>query len=565
MRRLRTALAMWLAFLFAASSYAITLDGKTPSLNLEPSLTFFMDATGQLRADHVEAMPDTAFAAVDAKRAYQIGNGALWLRFDATNIQLDTHWRLIVPLPGVDDVSLYYRKSDGQWAVQQAGDRRAISGWAQAARYPVFSMPNALNQPVRYFVKIEHARVPYSVLPRIVTDEQLLTTELSDHMLLGVYFGLAILVVLLALANTLAYRDAGFGTYALYIAVFTVSQGMFTGVAGLYWWPELPQINRSLTFVLVLAATAATWFVRTVVMPKRFSRMLDAAMLTLIALMPLAGLFDMLLQSELTFHAFNLLVTADLVLLLVVVFVALFAGDRHSRWIVYGFSPVLLATLVPLLRNYGVIQSSFWTEYALLIGSAIEVPILYYGLHRRMAQGRGMSARASGLRYADPLTGVYIAKIMSQKLKQLLGTAPRYHQPFAMLMIELTNYADLLKKYNRDTADRALVMAAARIRSVARSVDTVARLGDTQFGLLIEGPIRASDANDVATKILAAGLRATNELPDRDPLRFTIVLGHHAEPGAPHTAQAESVITQLLTALKEMKDGSGKAIRVLNI
>ena len=108
-------------------------------------------------------------------------------------------------------------------------------------------------------------------------------------------------------------------------------------------------------------------------------------------------------------------------------------------------------------------------------------------------------------------------------------------------------------------------MAAVRIRSVARAVDTVARIGETQFGLLIDGPVNTNDANDMATKILAAGLRATNELPEREPLRFHIALGHHGEPTAPYPAQAEAVLTRLLAALNEMNDGSGKAIRLLKL
>jgi two-component system, sensor histidine kinase LadS len=195
------------------------------------------------------------------------------------------------------------------------------------------------------------------------------------------------------------------------------------------------------------------------------------------------------------------------------------------------------------------------------MGSAVEVPILFYGLYRRMAQGRSINMRASSVRYADPLTGVYTAK----KLQQLLSATPRHQQPFTLLAIELTNYAELLKKYNRETADRALVMAAVRIRSVARAVDTVARIGDTQFALLIEGSVTANDANDMATKILAAGLRATSELPEHEPLRFNIALGHHGEPRAAYPAQAETVMALLSAALLEMKDGSGKAIRLLKL
>lgn len=549
----------------AASERSVVTLGDTQTVNLEPALRFLLEPTGQLTQEQIESLPDTAFAAVDPGKPHLIGKGALWLTFDAVNMRPETHWRLTVPLPGVDDVSLYYRGNDGQWMVQQAGDRRAISNWTQPGRYPVFSLSHDLSKLVRYFVKIEHARVPYSVMPRIVTDAQLLGSELSSHILLGAYFGLAALVVVLALANTLAYRDAGFGTYALYIAMFTLAQGIFTSVAGLYWWPEWPALNRSLTFTFALSVAAATWFVRTVVMPKRFSPVLDKAVLALVVVLPLAGLLDMLLETQLTFSVYNWLLSLDLLLLFTVVLVAVYAGDKHSRWVAYGFSPIMAASMLPLLRNYGAIPSSFWTEYALLIGSAIEVPILFYGLYRRMAQGRSINMRASGLRHADPLTGVYTAKIVHQKLTQFLGAAQRSHQPFALLTIELINYAELLKKYNRDTADRALVMAAARIRSVARSVDTVARMGETQFGLLIEGPVSVNDANDLATKILAAGLRATNELPEREPLRFNIALGHHGEPNAAYPAQAESVMALLMAALVEMKDGSGKAIRVLKI
>jgi diguanylate cyclase (GGDEF)-like protein len=551
--------------LIAVPERSVVALGATQNVNLEPALQFFLDSTGRLTQQQIEALPATAFAGVKPSASYMIGNGALWLRFDAVNNRPQTHWRLTVPLPGVDDVSLYYRGQDGQWAVQQAGDRRAISNWTQPARYPVFSLSHELGKQVRYFVKIEHARVPYSVMPRIVTDGQLLDSELLSHILLGAYFGLAALVVVLALANTVAYRDAGFGTYALYIGLFTLAQGVNTGVAGLYWWPEWPGLNQGLMLAFVLAVAAATWFVRTVVTPRRFSPVLDRAVLALVVLLPLIGLLDLLLRTQLTFSLFNWLMSLDFLLLFVVISAAIFAGDRHSRWVAYGFSPILAASMLPLLRNYGAIPSSFWTEYAMLIGSAIEVPILFYGLYRRMAQDRSINLRASSVRYADPLTGVYSAQIVSQKLKQLLAAAPRQHQPFTSLAIELTNYAELLKKYNRDTADRALVMAAVRIRSVARAVDTVARIGETQFGLLIEGPVNTNDANDRATKILAAGLRATNELPEREPLRFHIALGFHGESDASYPAQAEAILKRLSATLNEMNDGSGKAIRIAKI
>jgi diguanylate cyclase (GGDEF)-like protein len=530
-------------------------------VTLEPALRLLLDPTGQLTQDQVEALPDASFSVAAPGKSYLLGRGAAWLVFDAVSNSADTNWRLVVPLPGADSVELFYRGQDGQWVTQQAGDRRAISEWTQPGRYPVFSLSQRTGEQVRYFVKIEHVQAPYSTLPQIMSDAQLFTTMLSEHILLGAYFGLALLVVVLALANTFTYRDAGFGTYSLYIALFILAQGVLTGVAGLYWWPELPVLNSSVPLAISLATAAATWFVRTMVVPKRAFRSLDIAMLILIVLTPLAGLFSMLLQDQLTYSVFNLMLLINMTLLLVVVLVAVLTGGKHSRWIAYGFAPVLLAALAPVLRNYRVIESSFWTEYALLIGSAIEIPLLFYGLYLRMAQERGINLRTKELRYVDPLTGIYTAQVISKKLKQLLDPDTRFPRPYVLLAVDLTNCAELEKKYNRETADRALVMAAARIRSVTRSADTVARIGDAQFALLIVDPVSLAEANDLATKILAAGLRATNELPESEPLRFNIALGHGHDISV--TSSADAVLQQLLAALKEMNNGSRKAIRTV--
>ena len=540
----------------SSASSVVTL-GSAQEVTLEPALRLLLDATGQLTQDQVEALSDASFSVAVPGKSYVLGRGAAWYVFDAVSNSSDTNWRLVVPLAGADIVKLYYRGQDGQWVTQQAGDRIAISDWTQPGRYPVFSLALRTGQQVRYFVKVEHVQVPYSTLPKIMSEVQLFTTLLAEHILMGAYFGLALLVVVLALANAFTYRDAGFGTYSVYVALFILAQGMLTGVAALYWWPELPVLNRSAPLVFSLAATAAAWFVRTMVVPKRTFPPLDIAMLILIVLTPLSGLFSVLLQDQLTFSVFNLMLILNMTVLLV----AVLTGDKHSRWIAYGFAPVLLAALAPVLRNYGVIQSSFWTEYALLIGSAIEIPLLFYGLYLRMAQERGINLRAKEMRHVDPLTGIYTAQVISKILKELLETDTLSPKPFTLLAIDLTNCAELEKKHNRETADRALVMAAARIRSLSHSADTVARIGDAQFALLMVDPVGPEEANDLATKILAAGLRATNGLPEGEPLRFNIALGHRHDVSV--TSTAESVLQQLIAALKEMKNGSRKAIRTV--
>ncbi|MDO9403756.1 MAG: 7TM diverse intracellular signaling domain-containing protein [Polaromonas sp.] len=533
---------------------------------MDESLESFMDAGGQRTAADMDADPSLRFTRISPGAPQMLDGGALWLRFDAVTQDPAVQWRLLLPMSGADNVTLHFRTSDGQWVRQQAGDTFAMRTWPQASRHPVFSISHETGHTVRYYLEIRHARVPFSVMPTLVTDKRFTSESQRQHMLLGVYFGLAGLAIILALANAVAYRDMGFTSYAIYIAMFAGTQGVFTGIAGMYWWPDWPALNNAGVFMLpVCAAAAAMWFVRTVTTPRKFSRALDWLTVGLMTALPLVGLLDLLVPTLESFSVINTLIGVGMLVVLMSIGVSLAEGDRHARWVALGFLPVLLASLFPLLRNFGVLASGFLTEYAMILASAIEAPILYYGLHRRVSQRSEPRARASSLRTTDPLTGLHTAPVLVDKLRQALDTASRYPQPFALLLVNLTNHASLQSQHGREVGDRAMVMAAARLRSAARPPDTVARVGDSQFALLLEGPISAADANQVATKILASGLRQSNQLPDAESLLFHIAVGHLSGQDGVASADAAACLSRMLQALRDMNDGSRKAIRLVKL
>jgi two-component system, sensor histidine kinase LadS len=544
----------------------LVLTDQKGIVSLTPLLQTYLDASGKLDIEQVADSPDIVFKPLNPAQKQQIGNGALWLRFDVQSAGSAPHWRVVLPLATVDQATLYHRLASGQWVSQRGGDGVAQSQSALMGRYPVFALAEVSGQSVPYYLKIQHTRVPYSVWPHIVSEAEFIATSQTQHSLLGVYFGLVGLMVLLAVVCAVVYRDWGFGSYAVYAAMVTASLSAVTGMTALYVFPETPQWNNSNAMLVhCFAAGAGQWFVRTVMSPRRFSRWLDGAMLLLSVGMPVIGIVNALNLNDINFAIYNIALLLCLLATLVTVGIAMFEGDRNARWLALGFLPIVVTTLSPLLRNFGVSATDFSSEYGRMLGSLVELPILFYGLFRRVTLRRQPGARATGLRSTDPLTGVHSAAMLLSKLKQVLNTTERYRQPFALMLIHVTNLAALQKKHSRETADRALVMAAARIRHVAGATDTVARVGDTEFALLMEGPVSLDTANDVATKLLAAGLRATIELPEGEPLKFNITVGHHSVSKGSQPAPAEATLKLLLLALKEMNDGSGKAIRVMKI
>ena len=145
-----------------------------------------------------------------------------------------------MPLPALDEATLYYRHGGGQWQRQEAGDSRAMSRWALQGRYPVFALPAEVGVTTRYDLQLRHSRVPYSALPFVINDTSLIRLRQNEHMLLGIYFGLAILAAVLAIGNALVRRDSGFAAYALVVEALSGAQAVVTGFAGLYLWPEVP-------------------------------------------------------------------------------------------------------------------------------------------------------------------------------------------------------------------------------------------------------------------------------------------------------------------------------------
>ena len=59
------------------------------------------------------------------------------------------------------------------------------------------------------------------------------------------------------------------------------------------------------------------------------------------------------------------------------------------------------------------------------------------------------------------------------------------------VLVELANHADIVEREGREAGDRSLVVAASRLSAVVRDVDTVCRIADTRFAILVEGPQQA--------------------------------------------------------------------------
>ena len=551
---------------WAASAQTLAPGVSTPTNSrVDAALVYFLDATGEQTAEQIEQLPRAKFSPFTPSQPIAIKGGALWLSFAATNRSSQKGWRLTLPMATVDDVTLFNRNASGQWIKQLGGDTLPMSTWAQPGRYLSFELSNDIGRPVDYLLRIRHERGLFSTPPRIVSESAFITSRQNEHLVLGMYFGLAILVVVLAISRALVYRDAGFGSYAVYVALLALTIATVSGISSLYLWPEWPVSTVMSPVLSSLTACAADWFVRIVTRPKRFSRWLDRALLAMLFISPLGGLLTIVQPSGWGYTVYSSLILLNSAVLLAAIVGALRSGDHDSRWVALGFLPIVVAVFVAVLRNFGLIPASSLTELAIPVASAIEVVILFYGLHVRMSQRRSVATRVTRLHNIDPLTGLDTRVVLTTKLAAVLTDAQRKQEPYALLVMNLTNADALQTQYGREVADRAIVLAASLIRDAAHSSDALARVGPAHFALLVESPVSIDKANGAATKVLANALRHTGDLPDGQTLRFHIAVGYPGSTVASTARDAEPILAHLLLATKAMDDGSGRAIRLVEL
>lgn len=136
----------------------------------------------------------------------------------------------------------------------------------------------------------------------------------------------------------------------------------------------------------------------------------------------------------------------------------------------------------------------------------------------------------------DELTGLPNRWLFRLQLDQALARAARSGLHVAVLFIDLDYFKTINDSFGHDTGDALLVQAGARMRSVLREHDTLARQGGDEFAVLLADLSSPDDAIGVANKLLAS-LKMAYFLKDQDVYSSASV-GVAFYPDDAHTSEA---------------------------
>jgi diguanylate cyclase (GGDEF)-like protein len=125
-------------------------------------------------------------------------------------------------------------------------------------------------------------------------------------------------------------------------------------------------------------------------------------------------------------------------------------------------------------------------------------------LQRENAERKEAEQKAYEISLRDPLTGLINRRPLIEYVENAIAYCARYHQHFALVLVDLVKFKEINHKLGHDVGDEVLIQIAERISDTVREVDTVARLGGDEFVVLLIRIGTLAEATLVANKIIQA-------------------------------------------------------------
>lgn len=522
---------------------------------------YWIDLSGRATVENVLRLGPEAFQPTGTGQRYNLSAGqVLWIRFAVPAAPDHERWYLKVADPGVDRVTLYTRTEQGDWTFHTAGDHVPVTQWPLPNLYPILPLAVSAADPGYYLLRVEATRG--FAAPLLFESENRVSSEQQRASLVhGIYFGLLMLVTVFGLISAVVMRDPAYLWFALYATLINVTVATGVGVAGLHLWPNwpawsdaAPHVLPPLSFAPLLLFIAQTASLRARSVPVFW------AFCGLAALALVYAVASFFLPGELRVRLLSPVVVSLAVVGVGGLGWAWYHGDRFARWLLAAFVPMLVALPLPVARWLGLVPVSFLSQHAVQLALAATLPTVFLLLILRSQERRDYRRRITHLDQVDPLTGLVNDDVFNHRLRGMIERSRRFNCQSAVVLVDFTNLHRLREEFGRKAVLEVLLRLAGRLTSLVREMDTVARIGEARYGILMEGPVPPDRAASLGSKLLARLIMPFPRMPMGLTVRPKIAVALVPSQGD----SVQAVLDRLDVLLKEAPPDNRKNIYVMD-
>jgi two-component system, sensor histidine kinase LadS len=484
----------------------------------------------------------------------------VWLRFALPATAIPQTWYLRIPRMQLEQATVYFQNEQGGWMTLTAGENIATSRWPVPTRLPSFQLDTRVDQAQTYYLKLEN-RVAITERPELITPSEYITAASLVGGIVGLMLGLFGLLTVMGLISMRMNRNSHFGWFAVMVFALLITQLVLIGFAGLHLWPHSIYLNKVMGVIVPLGTLAAsTWFVVKVSYAKDAFARIYKISLALIALLLAGALAFAIMQNDMPRAGLTVLAAVAMVWNLGVL---AWMAWRAQPWLwlmVGGFAPLTLSMLARLSYNFGWIAHVEIAQFFSVIAGCAGMMVVYAGLIIRNKESTAALEREAALTHTDMSTGLSSARIALTRLPLVLARSARFEEPCGVIMLRWLDYHKQLDHLSSAQRGAVLSHLGARLRRLARSIDTVARMDDDHFVYLVESPISREKLTELGSKIITTCLRPARALNDGDVYNVHVAVWTPTEKGI----SANEVMETLRTRLNQMGYGTPRKMQFVD-
>ena len=474
-----------------------------------------VDAFRRVAAGEFSPLPD-------GKSEFGFQPGAFWFHARVVNLDdAETRWLLVQQYALSDSVDLYVRYPDGHVFHQAGGDHVPFATRSIRDRHPNFLLDLPPGQPVELLVRGQSEssmQVPLVIMTQTAFAELARDAQFA----IGIYDGILLALFFYNLVLWLMLRDASYFWYLFHLSAFGMVLFTLNGMGFEYLWPNSPWLaDKAVPLSICLALIGMQQFARSFLeLKKRFPRG-NLVSLGLIGFFLLLGLASLWLPYSTATPIAARAVLVGVLWIAVAAVVVMRRGYIPARLFMLAWAMFLLGTSMFTLIAFGILPKTFYTEYGVQIGSALEMLLLSIALGNRYASlrkenerivseanqklERKVAQRTQEVRSAlvqleeahgrlrdssrrDGLTGLYNRTYFHEAFDKMLAESRLSHQPLSLLMIDLDHFKLINDRHGHLAGDDCLRSTAQRIGKVLRAHESLlARFGGEEFVVGLPG------------------------------------------------------------------------------
>lgn len=126
----------------------------------------------------------------------------------------------------------------------------------------------------------------------------------------------------------------------------------------------------------------------------------------------------------------------------------------------------------------------------------------FVAVKRDVTERKRLEQRLAHMAHYDELTGLPNRALFFDRLDHTLVQAKRKGNLFAILFIDLDGFKNVNDRLGHEAGDNLLREVAQRLTQCIRESDTVARMGGDEFTIILSSIAQATDAGQVAEKVI---------------------------------------------------------------